>query len=289
MLKIDNNKPTVNEKKEPTSYSIRDEVDSILWLNENVVLCTKLLSKLLSESKWWKLKWWAGSIIYDLLVNRPEYAKLKLENQDNDLLINLKNKLESQIIWYKDTIMNLTIFADKESNLKTDSNPAWFSVKSNKEVVDKRINYKMYLTIPVKEYNFIQYLLDLSKKLDDLATLTNDNISLKVPYNLLWFLTHSDSIVIHFKNKDNKEYIEQILNEWMTDNSISEEKRNLWRTKFAIDSENTSFSNLVSENIEKWLNENYWKYDDKILVDLAIKYAIEAGQRVPSINGESID
>lgn len=285
MLKINNNKSTVNEKKESISYSIRDEIDSILWLNENVALCKKLLSKLLSESKWWKLKWWADGIIYDLLVNRPEYAKLKLENQDNDLLINLKNKLESQIIWYKDIIMNLTIFANRENNLKTDSNPAWFSIKSRNIENEKSLNYKMYLTIPVKEYSFIKYLLELSKKLDNLAIQTSDNISLKVPYNLLWFLTHNDSIVIHFKNINNMEDIEQILNEWMKNNSINEEKRNLWRTKFAIDSENTSFSNLVAENISKWLKDNYWKYDDKVLVDLAVKYAIEAGQRAPKING----
>jgi hypothetical protein len=68
----------------------------------------------------------------------------------------------------------------------------------------------------------------------------------------------------------------------MVEHSINEESRNLWRTKFAMDSKETSFSNLVALNIEKWLGENFWKYDNKVLVDLAVKYAIEQSQKVPN-------
>lgn len=297
MNNINNFTSPVNNKNESTSYSIWDEVDSILWLkkddnvlekylnNQNVVLCKRELSNLLNSSNWLILKNWVSEIISNLLTNRPEYSKIKLESSDENFLINLKQKIELQSIWYKSTIDRLEAEVVKIADLEIATNPGWFSIKQKSESKEKKANYKLYLTIPVKEYSFVSNLLDLSQKLAILWNETNDNISIKVAYNMLWFVTHSDSIVVHFKNLDNKTKIEKILSDWMSYYSINEESRNLWRTKFAADSKDTSYSNIIATNIENWLKQHYWKYDNKLLVDLAIKYAIESGQKVPKING----
>lgn len=34
---------------------------------------------------------------------------------------------------------------------------------------------------------------------------------------------------------------------------------------------------------KKWILENYWKYNNDLLVDLALKYAIEQSQKIPKI------
>ncbi len=291
----------VNNINESTSYSIWAEVDSILWLNNwenvldkyknnsNIILAKKEFWALLNNSAKENLKQWVKSIILDLLTNRPEFSKTKLEKKDDNFLIDLKNKTEAQSNWYSSTRDKLALEVDNINYLNTESNPAWFSIKQKNESNKKLTNYKLYLTIPVNEYSFIQHLLDLSNDLHILCNNTNDNISLKVANNLLWFLTHSDSLVIHFKNKENKENIEDILNKWMDLYFIDEEFRNLWRTKFAADSSDSSFSEIISDNISDWFMKHYWKYDDKVLIDLAIKYAIEAWQKAPKINGESIE
>ena len=96
--------------------------------------------------------------------------------------------------------------------------------------------------------------------------------------NNLWFLSNSDSLVIHFKNIDNKITLETILKNWMINNWITEEKRNLGRAKFAIDSVDDSFTGLISKNIEKWILDNIWKYDNKLISKLAIEYLIKHSQ-----------
>ncbi|MDP2090145.1 MAG: hypothetical protein Q8K30_00980 [Candidatus Gracilibacteria bacterium] len=297
MNNINNFTSPVNNKNESTSYSIGDEVDSILGLkkddnvlekylnNQNVVLCKRELSNLLNSSNGLILKNGVSEIISNLLTNRPEYSKIKLESSDENFLINLKQKIELQSIWYKSTIDRLEAEVVKIADLEIATNPGWFSIKQKSESKEKKANYKLYLTIPVKEYSFVSNLLDLSQKLAILGNETNDNISIKVAYNMLGFVTHSDSIVVHFKNLDNKTKIEKILSDWMSYYSINEESRNLGRTKFAADSKDTSYSNIIATNIENWLKQHYGKYDNKLLVDLAIKYAIESGQKVPKING----
>ncbi|MDD2871107.1 MAG: hypothetical protein PHS49_03880 [Candidatus Gracilibacteria bacterium] len=295
MEKIDKKSSVVNDKNQLISYSIGEEVDTILGLqnnekNYNVILCNKqLIDLFLSGKKGEQFRINALSIIYNFLTKRPEYSKLILNSSNENVLADLQKRFDILVEWYKSVIISLEKYFDNESGFYTDSNPGWFSIKQKKEKIDG-VNYKLYTTFPVKQYSFISKLIDLSLKLDELSRTNNDFISIKIPKNLLGFLTHSDSLVIHFKNKNNRFEIEKILNEWISSNMLIEENRNLGRTKFAIDSKDKlSFSELISKNISNWLSENYGKYDNKLLVDLAIKYTIEAGQNVPKINGEKLD
>ncbi|MDP2396303.1 MAG: hypothetical protein Q8S84_01350 [bacterium] len=88
-----------------------------------------------------------------------------MESSDENFLINLKQKIELQSIWYKSTIDRLEAEVVKIADLEIATNPGWFSIKQKSESKEKKANYKLYLTIPVKEYSFVSNLLDLSQKL----------------------------------------------------------------------------------------------------------------------------
>lgn len=280
-----NNPPHINE---PNYHLINDNIQSILETKEdysnssNVILSKKSLKELLEKSKWWELKTWTKSIITDLLTKREEFSNLKLI-WDKDFLMTLSNKYSEQSKWYKNVIEKLDEIISKDNNLKVADNPAWFSIKTNWEKKEKSWNYKIYQTIALDQYTYIQYMYALAKKLESISNSTNDPISVKVPYNFIWFYSHNDSLVIHFKNKDNKEKIKSAISEWKKEYSIKEEKRQLWRATFSADSKETSFSSLVAENIENWLKLNFWKYENDVLIDLAIEYAIKQSGVIPTI------
>jgi hypothetical protein len=67
----------------------------------------------------------------------------------------------------------------------------------------------------------------------------------------------------------------------MQKNNIPQWQREMWRTKFAQDFQNTSFSDKIANNIAQWLWQYVGKYNDTILVNEAIKHAILQSQWSP--------
>lgn len=266
----------VNETKQWVSYLINND-----FLNSiNFKFAKSRLIELISK---WKLNW-ISQILMEMLTTRPEFLIERESSNDPDFLINLRKTVKKQSNYYKSVLEKVSSVSEEEWILEIVDNPAWFSLKTKINWNNITwLNYKIYLTIPIKWYEYVSKIYQLAKRINELANETNDKISLKVPNSMLWFLSHSDSLVIHFKNKDNKERIEMILEEWKNSNLIKEQKRNLWRTKFAVDSNDSSFSQLVSNNIEKWFLEHYWKYENEVLIDLTLKYAIEQSQKLPKI------
>ncbi len=270
-----------NSLIEWTTWKIQENISWVLTWNNITSYFRDRLIKRLEE---WNIDW-LWQIIMEMITTRPEFVKEKYWTKDDDFLVNLKNQISNQVDYYKKVIQSLEKQCKKDQILETADNPAWFSLKTKNQSESKdKMNYKIYETIPIKNYDYVSKIYQLWLMLDKLSKESKDKISLKVPHNMLWFLSHSDSIVIHFKNIDNKNKIEEILEEWKSKNAIHEEPRHLWRTKFAADSENSSFSQLVSDNIEKWIWENYQKYDNELIADLAIEYAIKQSQTPPKID-----
>lgn len=114
-----------------------------------------------------------------------------------------------------------------------------------------------------------------------LALESDDIIQVKIPESLSGFISHNDSMVVHFKKKENGDKILGILNSWMQANSIHESPREMGRTKIAADSKDTSFSDLVAKNIASWLEQNTGKYGSSLLASEAVKHAIEQSQKSP--------
>jgi hypothetical protein len=272
-----------------TSLNIQNQtisnLDNILdpnYLNSaNFVIGKKLLSDNIQS---WNITWIAN-LLMEILTSRPEFLKEKYWKDDPNFLIELKERVKIQSDYYKNVIFKIEKQCKKDWILEITDNPAWFSLKTKSDLNNINWwNYKIYLTIPINWYDYVSKIYQLWLMLNILAENTWDKISLKVPNSILWFLSHSDSIVIHFKNFNNKENIEGILNKWKIKNWVIEETRNLWRTKFAWDSSNDSFSGLIADNIKKWILENYWKYDNELIANLAIEYAIKQSQIPPKFN-----
>lgn len=267
----------------------KNKVNSILdnnFILEKSINYTFYIKTLTEKLNNWNL-WWINNIIKDILTTRPEYLESKINSNNwENFLIDLKDKFSNQIKYYNDLIDLIEKKVKSDNKVITSDNPAWFSIKSiNNKDIKNNINYKIYTTIPFKQYTYIKNFYQLWLLLNDLAISTNDNISVKIPKTLLWFLSHSDSIVIHFKNQENKTKIEEILKIWLTNNWLNEEERNLWRTKFAADPKNEkweSFSTIIWNHIEKWIIDNYKKYDNSILAKEAIKHAIELSKKPPN-------
>ena len=260
----------------------KNAVSNILnpaYLNSpNFIIGKKLLREKLKS---WNIAW-ISSLLMEILTFRSEFLEEKYWKDNPNFLFNLQQRVKPQSDYYKKAINEIEKQNQKDWILVAKDNPAWFSLKTqNYSNIPNWLNYKIYLTIPINCYDFISKFYQLWLKFDELAKTTWDKISLKAPRSMLWFLSHSDSIVVHFKNPDNKDVIERMLNKWKKENWIIEEERNLWRKKFAWDSSNNSFTDLVSENIAKWILENYWKYDAGIIADLAIEYAIKQSQTPP--------
>lgn len=258
-----------------------DIIESDYLKSQNFVIGEKLLE---DKLKSWSIGW-IDLLLMEILISRPEFLKEKYWESDSNFLLNLQQKVKPQSDYYKKVLSEMEKQCQKDWILKIADNPAWFSLKT-KDYSNwlNWLNYKLYLTIPVNWYTFISNIYKLWLMLEILAKESWDKISLKIPMIILWFLSHSDSLVIHYKNIENKENIERLLEEWKIKNWINEENRNLWRTKFAWDSSDDSFSWLVSKNIEKWIVENYWKYDNELIADLAMQYAIQQSQIPPKFN-----
>lgn len=223
-----------------------------------------------------------GTNINKMLTTRGDFVKF-YEQSKGGLAEKMKT-LNPQKGWYKNTLESVEEYVKQKDNLSCDDNPAWFAINTRPEVGSREENNrKAYITIPMNEYSFIQHLPKIADKLRELAVETDDVIKIKVPGNLTGFLANNDSIVVHFKNEDNGEKILKSLRSWMKENNISEGKRELGRTNIAADSKETSFSGLVTKNVQKWLSENAGKYSSDILSEMAIRYAIEMSQKPPNV------
>lgn len=261
--------------------SVLNILDSNYLNSKNFINWKRLLKEKLQS---WNTMW-IDSLLTEILTSRPEFLEEKYWKEDPDFLLNLQQRVKAQSDYYKKVISQVEIQCKKDGVLEVADNPAWFSLKSkNYSNNSTWLNYKLYLTIPINWYDYVSKIYQLWLMLNKLAENTWDKISLKLPSSMLWFLSHSDSLVVHFKNINNKESIEKILNEWKIKNWIIEETRNLWRTTFAWDSKNNSFTGLISDNINNWILENYWKYDNELLASLAIEYAIKQSQVPPKMN-----
>lgn len=92
-------------------------------------------------------------------------------------------------------------------------------------------------------------------------------------------------MVIHFKNQENKQKIQQAIDTWIQTNNISIDKRELERTTYATDSYDTSFTQLIAQNIATRIFDMHKKnkYADNIIIQQGIGYAIKQSQNPPSI------
>ncbi|MFA5431695.1 MAG: hypothetical protein WC319_02285 [Candidatus Paceibacterota bacterium] len=222
-----------------------------------------------------------STTIYEMLTTRSEFVRMNTNQAGEYNLDELMKNNKSQREWYQKTKGEI----EKSLEMGGDfvcSESKWFGVNTRPEAERRDdIDMKIYTTIPIAEHSFIQHIPELAKELRQLSLEKDDIIKVKIPSNLNNFMQLNDSVVVHFKNKESEKDVLEILNEWMQKNNINEEPREMERTKIAADSKETSFSDLIAENIANWIEKNVGKYDNELLVGEAIKHAIEQSQKSP--------
>lgn len=247
----------------------------------NVKMCEQKLEKLLKNlEQGADFSQSAQRELYHMLTRRSTFVAQtdEIGKTPGDLM----KAYGPQMEWYQKTRDALEKEIDTQKEFTCESNPGWFGINTRPETPARdEINIKMYATIPVNEYSFIKYILVLAKQLKQIGAETDDVIKIKIPQSLTAFVSHNDSIVIHFKNKDNIEKIQEAINLWMRSNGVHEEEREMGRTKIAADSKETSFSDLVSKNVADWLVDHFGSYDTKVLIHEGIKHTISQSQKNP--------
>ena len=240
---------------------------------------THLLEKAKSDSD---LGSRAQAVIYEMLTRRSDYVR-DIEQSPGGPAEAMR-KFAPQRKWYKDTIDTIGKLVQNKPGIKWESNPAWFGIHTRTDVPKREgVNFKSYTTIPAQEYSYIQHLPDLAEKLRALSVESDDIIQVKVPATLTGFISNNDSLVVHFKKKENADAISSIVNEWTQSSNLHESPREMDRTKIAADASGSSFSELVAKNIGDWLQKNAGSYDDSVLAEEAVKHAIAQSQKPPTV------
>lgn len=248
--------------------------------NPSVQRCTLQLSRILGKSK------------EEITTNEIELEINKMLTMRSDYIVStdmagidgaqFMEKFKPQQKWYRNVREQLYGLMHASSEFKIDTNPGWLGINTRSEAGKREgNNVKLYVTLPVGEYAFLQHLPELAKTMRAISIENDDVIKVKVPESMSGFLANNDSIVVHFKNKENIDKIRTVLRDWMQSHSITEAPRELGRTVLAADPEDTSFSGMISKNIAQWVISNHGKYKNEILVERAIDHAIRQSQKPP--------
>ncbi len=247
----------------------------------NVKLCEeKLLDRLKNHVDYANFVDRVAGDIRDMLTQRSEFVgntyAAGVEVADH------MAAYSEQKSWYRHVREILEKVFIESPEFSWESNPGWFGINTRPDIQDRDTNsMKIYTTIPIDEYAFIRHMPQLTKTLRRLSQESDDIIKVKIPESFTGFLSHNDSIVVHFKNTENTEKIMDAITAWMKENNIHEQPREMDRTRVAADMQGTSFSELVAQNIARWLEQNRGKYEDGVLAREAIKYAIIQSQKSP--------
>ncbi len=254
--------------------------------NTTVKDAQQLLEQRLSEEKpEWKV---VRKVIYDMLTTRNDFAELV--KQSGGDLVNLQKERKQKSDEYNNVLRPKLDSDMKSLGFPGNNNPGWSGYSLRPEATKKvGPNIKVYETVDINQPNYIENIPALAKKLREIAVESDDSMDLKVPNGYLGFIKHNDSIVVHFKNQENASKVQEVISAWMAENNIKESPRELGRTKIAIDQHETeqtdksSFSELVADNIQRWAEKHHGSYDSKILAEQAIIHAINQSSKPPKI------
>lgn len=272
------------EDHKKSNESGEQSLEHILQLSNVQHYKAELISRLTRERDDPDLRSRLKSVLYNMLTRRPEYVEAA-EHAGGEDVYNLQmlQARGADRAWYRQTIDRIGD-AVRSQSMTWDSNPAWFGINTRPEAIQREgiLNKKIYATIPSGHHQFIEKLPALAVKLRELAVANDDDIKVKVPGSLSGFLSHNDSIVIHFKNEQNAEHIQKTLDVWMHEHAIQVASRAMGRTTLAADSADSSFSDIVAQAGADMIIEKLGSQTDvEALADEAITHVIAQSQVPP--------
>lgn len=198
--------------------------------------------------------------IYSALTRRDSRNKLNQQYQD----LNLKEKEEK----YDAMLQNLEQRL-KSKGFNVTNDWYWFHIEIpfqqkyaanyNKVPVDA---YKTYRTfVPAYDNKVTTFLVSLPgfaqslKQLQDADPNYPDRIQFKLPKNLQVLYDHPDSLVVHFRNRYNRDRINKLIDEYFTSKGVKFAQRQ-WRATQGYDMLGDSHSGLISLALQKLIKKH---------------------------------
>ena len=207
--------------------------------------------------------------IYHALVHRGNWPDIKEQVQNPDNLVEEKH----QYAQLKEVASHRAI----ASGMGVEKD-GWFHIVTRPDAKGKieGPSQKRYATLSPEDWRVIGSLDKLAILLKNVAEQTDDSIEVKTGPNFQTFEMHNDSLVIHFKKQDSLEGIENALKTFLSSEGITEQERELGRTKIAQDTPNRkSFSENISDEIVQSHEAEFGKIDSTELAQKMIAEAIE--------------
>ncbi len=226
--------------------------------------------------------------IYTFL-RRRSWVNGALERRNTEQFDWMQTEYKPHIEWFNNA--KAKVEADFEENgITTADNGAWFSMTASERQGGREATarYKVYETLDTSNYDYISKLPSLVEKLKVIGEQTGESIKIKTPRSFIGFTTDNDSLVAHCDSEETCRKIQEAILEWKAENDIKDIPRELGRTKIALDGKinandsETSFSDLVANQITNWAKEHKDNYPPDVLGREAIKHAILISQKAPT-------
>ena len=140
-----------------------------------------------------------------------------------------------------------------------ESNPGWtgWTIKNrNSDKIDSK-TFKRYVSINEKQIvEFLKGLVPLSKLLIQIPT--NSQIAFKVSTGFWGFITHRDSLVIHFYDPQIKEQIDQAINQWISQTGLQLKDRSKMAgaSERGVDANKQSDTQILAQRFARVIEHN---------------------------------
>lgn len=201
-----------------------------------------------------------SSGFYHVLTNHgpdraKQYGQLRLQDKEQ-VFLNLLKKLSSDL-------SSKGFYVSKSGWLHVQM-PFKVNYGANYEGVDA---FKSYRTFePTANQRISQFIDALPGLADKLLELQNsdpnypDRMQFKIPGNLNMFFNHHDSLVVHFRNKHNRQKVNSLINQYFSSVGINFENRdfrssNGYDMNAKGDFQGGSHSELISQALEKLISK----------------------------------
>lgn len=215
-------------------------------------------ARVLEVAKAGQPRWYLEKVVYGYLTTRiSELQRKSIESEFAK--VNGKER-------YAKTFSEIGTAA-RADGLKVNNDIAWFSIYSENPLAKKKerlsknfgnetksveISYKEYFTLQIPQGNteralgtierLQRSLPSIAHDLASLAESENDQIKMKVPGNLQTFITHPDSIVIHYRDQGLSRKIRELVNTKLQEAGLSSFRDNRTESGFDMDSKDELYS-----------------------------------------------
>jgi hypothetical protein len=224
-----------------------------------------------------------SSLIYNFILRSTGKTNLNLQEFAEKTKEGYSKIISGYLNYQSNNILKFYPNPDKE-------NMQWLEAKFNRTNIKNEKTYNYYLTFVQTEENLKSFFNSISKLVSKFYEYCSKNKNFECGFKFgsdsEYFINEKDHLKFYYYDKNNKEELLKLINEWLDENSIKIEKRPY---DHAIDSKDssgkkTSFGDIasqeISKNLEELMNKHKDKFTAKQYYDWLIKYMSNAKYNV---------